>query len=407
MTASGISAYLSFYNDFDFLREVFASVIDVADEVLIVDGPFEWGIEHLRFLGEYYDETSIPDALREYIGHPKVRYVYRTWRDEAEKRMFGYEQCSNDNILLVDSDEIIHFDEDAVRAFLGGEKSVLAFDCVNLIRRGVAMVGRAGQDPEPRQSSRKNCFFKRSDVSAEQQLDFLWLVNVDQRSPDARLIEQDRSIGLGYHPTLMRGKKGQLTKYAFYTSLYSHRTGNPSPFLRLYGCDTFDELHHHISREDYREAFLHSMYWTIGAGPEWLLERLGVSDPYLDAVAQGWDAHVPSAPLTESAGVPLVSGIRSIGYLPDLGVEHEYEITVQMAGVESVAAGVYELRFGADNRERLSMETLRVEDGRANFRYSTQEADVFARLLVLEPQIPSLQVGRLESVQVRQVGGAA
>lgn len=398
-----ISALISFYNDFDFFDDVFRTLADWVDEIVILDGPFEWAVDLLKYLGEYYDEKSLPRELRAYAGHPKVTYVYRLWRDEREKRIFGYEACRHDLVLLVDADEIIRFDAGAIDNFKSGSKAVAAFDCINLIRPGVVMSRRAGDSAAGRDLPRKNCLFKRSAIGAEAHLDYLWLVNVEQKPADPDLIETASAIGTGYHLTLMRGLKGQIVKYAFYASLHSRVHGAPSVYLRSFGCDDYRQLSRLVKPELFRKVFARSMFWSLGAATDWILEPKRRAEPALDAVASRYGGNHIHGFIAEGEDVPLMNDVPSIRYLEVPDDSRAYECVLSLSNVRGARIQYHPVFFGEDCREPASTHDCEVVSGplRLIIPAKDQGKTVFAHLLVLLPKVPYRSLGVLESITLR------
>ena len=110
------SAYLSIYNDWDILPSALRSIASHVDELVVVDGAYEWMVPYLTMQG--LDPTrSDPRvyAALEASGIP-FRVISHTWKHEPEKRLAGYEAFTHDFIYRVDADEIMFFDEPALEA---------------------------------------------------------------------------------------------------------------------------------------------------------------------------------------------------------------------------------------------------------------------------------------------------
>ena len=101
-----ISVYIILYSDLGFLNNIISNIYENVDEIILVDGPYSYNIDVFKKLNLFYDSSNKPDELikilLKYSG--KIKYVYNIFENEEQKRIFGFEQCSNDLVLLVDCD---------------------------------------------------------------------------------------------------------------------------------------------------------------------------------------------------------------------------------------------------------------------------------------------------------------
>ena len=106
---SKLSAVIITFNEERNIQRCIESLLPVADEIIIVDGPYEYCLSLLQKLNLFYDENNKPSKLTAILNKysHKLKYYYKIWKDEKEKRMFGYDMCTNDLVLLVDCDEFI------------------------------------------------------------------------------------------------------------------------------------------------------------------------------------------------------------------------------------------------------------------------------------------------------------
>ena len=218
----GISAYLNFYNDFTFIKQILNNLNGHIDELIIVDGPYEYCVDNLKIFNLYYDENNKPSALLNLTNSAnydyKIKYFYKCWRDEKEKRIFGYEKCSYENILLVDSDEFFYFDKNNMQEFLNSDKCVAGFEIYNMHRINQYF-----------SKAHKNIFFKKKYINSYQHLSYTWLVGVDDLEKiNQKLIFCEKYVGTIYHQTLNRNKIGNIIKYIFYISLYNFNRQIPT-----------------------------------------------------------------------------------------------------------------------------------------------------------------------------------
>jgi hypothetical protein len=49
--ATGLSAHLTIYNDFDILPYTLRAIAPYVDEVVVVDGAYEWMVPYLQAIG--------------------------------------------------------------------------------------------------------------------------------------------------------------------------------------------------------------------------------------------------------------------------------------------------------------------------------------------------------------------
>jgi len=111
-----ISAAMCIYNDFDFVEECIDRVYDFVDEIVILDGPYSYCEPILKEFGLLY--RTAPEPLKNILSRKKIRYEYRVFENEKEKRIALYEMCVGDIVLLLDSDELVTgVDQLAIKEF--------------------------------------------------------------------------------------------------------------------------------------------------------------------------------------------------------------------------------------------------------------------------------------------------
>ena len=156
---------------------------------------------------------------------PKVRYEFGTFENEKAKRIALYELCRNDIVMLLDSDElIVNVDRDELERFWLSDKKVACALFHNLVRSDC----RLG-DP-----TSKFIFFRRRDITAEEHLNYTWLVGVDQEKPNAELMYVPPVMETA-HLTLMRSPYFSVVKYCFYTRLYYYSRAMHDQLDKLFG----------------------------------------------------------------------------------------------------------------------------------------------------------------------------
>jgi tetratricopeptide (TPR) repeat protein len=296
-----LSVAICVYNDFDFLAEGIDRIYDLADEIVILDGPYEYCKPILKYFDMYYEQP--PQPLKALLARPKVRYEYRTFEDERRKRIALYEMCRGDVVMLLDSDELVtEIRRDNIAAFLASNKSVASARFHNHVRSNVLFT----------QDTRKLIFFKRAEVSAAAHLNYTWLVGVEQEKPNREIIfDRERPLLDVAHLTLMRSPYYSIVKYCFYTRLYFHSRGLADQIDKLFGrpFKAFADLG--MPMETIRDIFRRSVTDSLNF-PE--RETLRPAPPSA-AVSPDYDKVADVAHLDEASEIALLNGVKSHYYV--------------------------------------------------------------------------------------------
>jgi hypothetical protein len=249
-----ISIYIILYYDLDFLDDILQYLNTYIDEIIIVDGPYQYSIDTLDKLNLLYTEETKPDKLSKIIDkyENKIKYYYGTWKDEKEKRMFGYSKCTNNLILLVDCDEFFILNENKINKFIDSDKCVAGFDIYNMNRINVNMDDK----------STKNILFKKN-ITAHQHLSYTWLICVDNlEEQNTNYILINDTMGTIYHQTLNRIKFNNIIKYIFYITLnYYNKNTSSNNIINGYDINVLLET---LSINDITNIFYHSKKELIG-----------------------------------------------------------------------------------------------------------------------------------------------
>jgi hypothetical protein len=255
-----ISAYIILFGDLGFLDDIIGRIYEFVDEIILVDGPYSYNADILKKLKLHYDKTDKPEELVKILikySH-KIKYIYKTFRNEEQKRMTAYTSCSNNIVLLVDCDEFLVINEKHINNFINSPKKVAGFDIYNMNRTNINMNDKV----------RKNILFKKQLISPSEHLDYTWLVGCKQNSPNSEFIYTDSSMGKIYHQTLNRNKKDNIIKYIFYISLHYYNKNNNQIVdvndLKLIGDYTINELLEDFSLDEILNIFYHSKMELIG-----------------------------------------------------------------------------------------------------------------------------------------------
>jgi hypothetical protein len=102
MALTSISVYLIVYNDYDHLAAALSSVAEFADEIVVVDGAYEWLSPLIALLGLPLERScdECTDVLHSSTYASKIRYFSGIWKTESHKRAFAYERCSKDLVYF-------------------------------------------------------------------------------------------------------------------------------------------------------------------------------------------------------------------------------------------------------------------------------------------------------------------
>ncbi len=252
-----ISVYVILYYDLDFLHDILSKIYNYVDEIIIVDGPYKYSLNILNDVNLLYNQNNKPNELQKILNDysSKIKYFYNVWKDEKEKRMFGYHACQNEIVLLVDGDEFFVFDFNFVSAFFESNKLVGGFNTYNMNRIDLTFNKEIIQP-------KKFVIFKKSEISAFQHLSYLWLVGVeDLEEKNINSMYLDNSLGYIYHLTLNRTKSNNIIKYIFYKSLYFY---NRKEEPKLLAHINIPKLIENIGLENVLNIFYHSELHLIG-----------------------------------------------------------------------------------------------------------------------------------------------
>ncbi len=218
------SVVIQFFEDFDFIEPVLRQLAWV-DEIIVNDGPFTFAVELLtpivgRDLKLPSERTQeICQRLSLELSVP-IHYHYNTFEDERSKRIYGYEQATGFVVMSVDADEFLLIKPEQARAFARSEALAASFNCYNFTFFNLLLTGPTGTPI----SSPKPFAFKRAAISAEDHINYLWLVGVNQVEAPAQHFLSG-TLCDGIHLTTVRSDYGASIKFSFYTCLYFKLAG--------------------------------------------------------------------------------------------------------------------------------------------------------------------------------------
>lgn len=254
-----ISVYIILYYDLDFLHDILSHMYNFVDEIIIVDGPYKYCLDSLISFNLLYNESNKPEELNKILCDyfDKIKYYYNVWENEKEKRIFGYNMCSNEIVLLVDGDEFFVFDFNTIGKFINSDKHVGGFLTYNMNRIDITF-------NDLNQDTKKFVIFKKQKFTALEHLSYLWLVGVDDLMlKNNNYMYFDNSLGYIYHLTLYRTKKNNIIKYIFYKCLYFY---NKNEKCNLLYTDVNDAINK-IGLDNVLDVFYHLELPLIGIPP--------------------------------------------------------------------------------------------------------------------------------------------
>jgi hypothetical protein len=228
-----LSAYLSLYEDSSLLGAALASVGPLVDEIVVVDGAYEWMRPFLAGGDPRRSGPRVEAALAPY--RDKLRVVSGTWANEVEKRQAGFAACQHRFVLRLDADEVLVPDLRTLRRVRDAGSGVgQAAAPIMATPEWMQAPAAGGMLP------RLGVLFDRDRVSARDHLAYLWLVlpdaeRADIPPPDPGLIAPD-PVGFLAHLTLWRTPGDAAQRARFYVLNYVRETGR-LPLLPNFALD--------------------------------------------------------------------------------------------------------------------------------------------------------------------------
>lgn len=253
MIIEKISVYIILYYDLGFLDDIINNIYNCVDEIIIIDGPYSYNKGVFEKLQLFYNEHNKPQELNDILTKysSKLKYFYNEFVNEEEKRRFGYNQCKNNIILLVDTDEHIILNENNINQFIKSDRNVGGVNIYNMNRINISFDKMV----------QKFIIFKKKYISDLEHLDYLWLVGCKQNEKKIDYMYLNNDLGTIYHQTLNRSKFNSIIKYIFYVCLYCHTNNKPYQILSNY---ELNDLLCIFSIDEILDIFYHSMKEMLG-----------------------------------------------------------------------------------------------------------------------------------------------
>jgi len=218
LRSPSVAALINYFDDIDMLRwQVRGDFLEDYDRIYIWDGPYNY-LASISFFPQQPRRLDETELGRELLADPRVVYHYQEWKGEAEKRIAAYEATKEDLVVLHDTDEFSIIGDNHYQSFWHSDYEVASNLMQNLYLSGLYCTYDAEASPLIENLPQKRVVFKRAKVSAEDHLDFLWLVGVEQKKVHHYRIDP-RPLAHAYHLTACRSPLGQEAKMSFYTAL--------------------------------------------------------------------------------------------------------------------------------------------------------------------------------------------
>jgi hypothetical protein len=378
-----VSVALCIYNDFDFIQDCVKRVYDFAEEIVILDGPYEYCEPMLKNFGLYYE--NCPGPLKAISNLPKVRYEYVKFKNEKEKRLYLYEMCTHDIVMLLDSDEIIiDIKPLEVKRFFESNKSVAYSTFYNLARRD-CIVGLP---------TKKYIFFKRNEISALEHLNYTWLVGVQQDEPDRKKM-YDISIMDIAHLTLMRSPFFNMVKFCFYTRLYFYTKGMFDQLDKLFGISFSDIRLKELTPVNVQDIFRKSIPALVNFPLEAPLIKCILPNLGLE-----FDTSTHINFLTEQDEIKVLDSVESFHYIDvpkALDKGDRFTVSFKTRGISTVLLKLIAHGFSSKEEQELLIEISANGDASATFTLPFDKKHLFGVLLCFNAKCNETGIGTIKS----------
>ncbi len=256
-----ISAYLTIYNDYDILPHTLRAIAPYIDELIVVDGAYEWMVPYLEIAGKNLLKSDAPvyEALE--ASGIKYRVESRIWRHEAEKRMAGYSACNGRYAFRIDADEVPFFDDSELEKFLSSGRPIAGmYKPTYISPQWLLALDASGLLPaEP-------FLFDRTRVAPDIHLNYLWLVLGPDQLPSAGsnlFTVYQPHIGFNAHLNMWRDLQSKIGRATFYWLQTIRQRGVPwLPELRDKPLSDIRTLFKATPPEVFRELILSSLLFA-------------------------------------------------------------------------------------------------------------------------------------------------
>ena len=219
-----ISAYIQIYNDHELLEASLDSIKSYVDELVLVDGCYSWmmpyveanGLNPIRSVNEVY-------SIVEKAGIP-FKTITAVWKNQLEKRVAGFNDCSLDYVMRVDADEIILFDENLLSDFYMSDFAIACMQMPTFVTPNLYVGNKLSANNIPEQ----NFIFKKSSISAQEHLAYLWLILTSESAPPVEQLPAfPKPVAFNIHLTGWRTLDTSVGRASYYTLNWMRKYGAP------------------------------------------------------------------------------------------------------------------------------------------------------------------------------------
>ncbi|MBF9058015.1 hypothetical protein HKCCSP123_02350 [Rhodobacterales bacterium HKCCSP123] len=217
-----VTGVVIIHNDSALLRHALDSARDHVDQLVVVDGAYEWVAPFCRLNGE--DPERSTDGLIDVLegsGLP-YRYITGTWRNETHKRTVSLEASDTDRVMRIDADEIYQIDGASLDAFWRSSDALGSLYAPLFLHPDTILAG-VGSALAPRAP----VFFNLGHAGIEDILSGLWLVRPGNEAPGRRRPVKTHAQPLGtfFHLTAFRPAATSYRRARFYCLVSMRMTG--------------------------------------------------------------------------------------------------------------------------------------------------------------------------------------
>jgi len=285
----GITGYLQIYNDWSRLEVSLRSLAQHIDELVVVDGAYEWMKEYAEGIGwdPERSQQEVYDILNG-VGIP-YRAIQRTWRNQLEKRVEGYNACKSRYALRIDADEVLTFDDNHLSQFLASDYAVASMRMHLHVTPDYVLV----DDSDTKRIAIQPVLFDKEQVSAETHLNYIFLVLTADALP-----EQGRKpfatfpepIASCTHLSLLRHPRSAVFRGSYYYINWMRANGvGWIPSLRGRPLEDSADLFREVAPQQFRDIMLGGHFvagWQDPSRPKALRHSRTLTPPELSAEKQ-------------------------------------------------------------------------------------------------------------------------
>lgn len=213
---------LIIHNDSSLLEQTLLSVKDYIDELVIVDGAYEWVAPFCELNGE--DPEKSTDNLIRIVEKSKIPYKYYSgvWGSETHKRKFSIDIVESDYIMLVDSDELFDLKKDEILSFFNSGKII--GECYFPLYFNATVIGESiGLNSAPV----KSIFINKKNAENSDIVDSLFLMvpENERKNKLKNNVRYQKKLGTVHHISSFRTDGAGYRRARFYNLLSMRVTG--------------------------------------------------------------------------------------------------------------------------------------------------------------------------------------